>query len=317
MEFKPLRILATGGCGFIGSNFVNMFGDTHKIHVLDAMTYAGKIENLDPKYRNRINFTKGNICDHTCVSRLITDFSPDWIVNFAAETHVDNSIKSSEEFVRTNMDGVRNILDCIRGKDVKLLQFSTDEVYGSIDVGSHVEGDILDPRNPYSACKAGADMLIKAYTNTYGVQAVTVRPTNNFGPRQFPEKLIPLFIKKIMKNQKVPVYGDGMQVRDWLYVDDTCRAVALLLRLGHIGEVYHLAGRNEVPNIVIIKQILEILGKDESLIEYVKDRPGHDRRYSLDDTKMRMSTTWEPAGPFEFNLKKTVDWYKEEFKCMA
>jgi len=304
-----MRILITGGAGFIGSNFVRHMTKKHPnydMRVLDKLTYAGRIENLKD-ILEKIEFIKGDITSEKDVEKAAQ--SMDAIINFAAETHVDRSIADPENFVRTNFFGTYVLLEFARKHDVKrYLQISSDEVYGSIEKGSFQEGDALNPSSPYSACKAGADLLVQAYHKTYKLPVVITRTTNNFGPYQYPEKLIPLLILRAHRNEPLPIYGDGMNIRDWIYVEDNSAAIDMAFEKGRIGEVYNIGAGNERTNIEIAKLILKQMGKPESLITFVKDRPGHDRRYSLDTTKIRR-LGWKPRHNFEAALKKTIDWY--------
>jgi dTDP-glucose 4,6-dehydratase len=308
-----MRILVTGGLGFIGSNFIRfMLNESRDIRIinLDKMSYGSNPENLkecenDPRYE----FMKGDIADYKLVERLIKDV--DAVVNIAAETHVDRSIASPEEFLRSNTIGVFNLLEAIRkvDREARLLQVSTDEVYGDILEGFFKESDRLMPSNPYSASKAAADMFCLAYHRTYDLDVIVTRCTNNFGPYQFPEKLIPKTIIRASLNLKVPVYGSGRNVRDWIYVLDHCEALMKVLFHGKSGEIYNISAGNEFQNIEVVKKILEIMGKPEDLIEFVDDRPGHDLRYSLDSSKIRGELRWAPKYSFEEALGMTVDWY--------
>ena len=306
-----LRLLITGGLGFIGSNFIRDMIKRHPSYYitnLDALTYAGNPANLKsiedhPHY----SFIKGNIANENDVKGAIKEI--DAVINFAAETHVDRSIIDPENFVRTNFTGTYVLLEYARKYDVeRFLQISSDEVYGSIENGSFRETDTLTPSSPYSASKAGADLLAKAYYDTYGLPVLITRSSNNFGPYQFPEKVVPLFIVKALSNQSLPLYGDGLNIRDWIYVEDNCTAISTVFQKGKIGEIYNIASGNEKTNLEVTEFILKELGKPESLIHYVKDRPGHDRRYSLDTTKIR-SLGWKPAHNFEEAMRKTIAWY--------
>lgn len=306
-------ILVTGGAGFIGSCFIRhelkKYPD-YKIINLDALTYCGNLENLkdienNPNYR----FVHGNICDKRLVQELVAE--SDCVVNFAAESHVDNSIKNPEIFIETNVQGTLNLLQASKEIGVeRYLQVSTDEVYGTLgNDGYFYETTPLAPNSPYSASKASADMLVRAYRETYGLPTLNTRCSNNYGPYQYPEKLIPFFISKLQKGEKVPVYGDGLNVRDWLYVYDHCEAIDVVLHSGKIGEVYNIGGHNEKTNIEITKIILEAMGKDESSIEYVQDRLGHDRRYAISNDKITKELGWKPSLTFEEGIKITIDWY--------
>ena len=306
-------ILVTGGAGFIGSCFVRHELKKHpdyKIINLDALTYCGNLENLkdvedNPNYR----FVHGNICDRTLVRELVN--VSDYVVNFAAESHVDNSIKHPEIFIETNVQGTLNLLQACKELGIgKYLQVSTDEVYGTLGkTGYFYETTLLAPNSPYSASKASADMLVRAYHETYGLPTLNTRCSNNYGPYQYPEKLIPFFISQLLKGEKVPVYGDGLNVRDWLYVYDHCEAIDVVLHKGKIGEVYNIGGHNEKTNMEITHLILEAMGKDESSIKYVEDRLGHDRRYAISNDKITAELGWKPSITFEEGIKLTIDWY--------
>jgi dTDP-glucose 4,6-dehydratase len=302
-------VLITGGAGFIGCNFVRHMLKRHPqdgIVVLDKLTYAGRLENL-VEVKDKITFVKGDICDKEIVHKVMPGC--EWVINFAAESHVDRSITSPEDFVRTDVLGVFTLLEEARRCDVKrFLQISTDEVYGSTVSGSFDEGDILDPSSPYSASKAGGELLARSYVRTYGLNVMVTRSSNNYGPFQYPEKLIPVLIIKALRDQPLPIYGKGTNVRDWLHVEDNCRAIEHVLRNGRSGDIVNIGSGNEVPNIDIAKRILKIMNKPESLIKYVADRPGHDFRYSLEWDKMR-AMGWRPQVPFEEGLRTTVEWY--------
>ncbi|MFH1150994.1 MAG: dTDP-glucose 4,6-dehydratase [Actinomycetota bacterium] len=307
-----MRILVTGGCGFIGSNFIrHMFGTYPDISItnLDKLTYAGNPANLaDVENSCDYTFVKGDIRDAPLVDRLITE-GFDAVLNFAAESHVDRSIAGPEEFIQTDVFGTFTLLEACRRRNVRrYVQISTDEVYGSIEEGSFTEESPLAPNSPYSASKAGGDLLVRAYFKTYGLGGMITRSSNNFGPYQYPEKLIPLFITNLMDDLKVPLYGDGLNVRDWLFVADNCAGIDLVLHEGEPGGVYNIGGGSERTNTEITKGILSGLGKPESLIEHVPDRPGHDRRYSLDFSKVR-GLGYEPRPDFEAMLSETVRWY--------
>ncbi len=312
-----MNILVTGGDGFIGSNFVRHMLATHsdyRIINLDKLTYAGNLENLteiekDPRYA----FEHGDICDRSRVQMCIVRYEIDAIVHFAAESHVDRSIMGAAEFIRTNVVGTQVLLDAAREMKIRrFVQVSTDEVYGSLGAeGAFTETTPLHPNSPYSASKASADMLALAYHHTFGFPVVITRCSNNYGPYQFPEKLIPLMIANALADKPLPVYGDGMNVRDWLHVSDHCRAIDRVLHDGAIGEVYNIGGNNEKPNLEIIRLILRHLNKPESLITFVKDRPGHDRRYAIDATHIREALGWTPSYTFERGIVETIDWYVE------
>lgn len=310
-----MKILITGGAGFIGSCFVRYMLNKHqdyKIINLDALTYAGNIENLsDIKDNPNYSFVKGNICDKNLIVELTKNV--DAIINFAAETHVDNSISNPNIFIETNVVGTLNLLEAAKNNKVeRYLQVSTDEVYGSLGKdGYFTERTPISPNSPYSASKASADMLVRAYNKTYNVPTLITRCSNNYGPYQYPEKLIPFFISKLLRGEKIPLYGDGQNVRDWLYVYDHTSAIDTVLHKGKTGEVYNVGGHNEKTNIEITKLILENMGKDESMIEYVKDRPGHDRRYAIDNSKITNELGWKPSKTFEEGIKDTINWYLE------
>ncbi len=309
-----MKILVTGGAGFIGSCFVrhilNKYND-YKVINLDALTYAGNIENLDDVKNNpNYTFVHGNICDKKLVRELISS-EVDCVVNFAAESHVDRSITGPEIFIETNVQGTLNLLQASKEIGVqRYLQVSTDEVYGTLGkTGYFYETTPLAPNSPYSASKASADMLVRAYYETYKMPVLTTRCSNNYGPYQYPEKLIPFFISKLLKGEKVPVYGDGLNVRDWLYVYDHCRAIDTVLHNGRVGEVYNIGGHNEKTNLEITKLILDAMGKDENSIEYVQDRLGHDRRYAISNDKIQSELGWSPSLTFEQGIKLTIEWY--------
>jgi len=306
-------VLVTGGAGFIGSCFVrhllNKYPE-YKIINLDALTYCGNLDNLkDIEQNPNYKFVHGNICDKKLVRELISQC--DCVVNFAAESHVDNSIKNPEIFIETNVQGTLNLLQSSKEIGVeRYLQVSTDEVYGTLGkTGYFYETTPLAPNSPYSASKASADMLVRAYYETYKLPVLTTRCSNNYGPYQYPEKLIPFFISQLLKGEKVPVYGDGLNVRDWLYVYDHCAAIDTVLHNGKIGEVYNIGGHNEKTNIEITRLILSAMGKDETSIKYVEDRLGHDRRYAISNDKITSELGWKPSLTFEEGIKLTIDWY--------
>jgi dTDP-glucose 4,6-dehydratase len=308
-----MKIVVTGGAGFIGSNFVRHILEAHpedSVVVLDKLTYAGRMETLqDLMTYERLEFVKGDICDPASVHTALENC--DAVVNFAAESHVDRSIDEPGHFIQTDVYGTYVLLEEVRSAGVeRYLQISTDEVYGSIPEGSFTEQSPLDPSSPYSASKAGGDLVVAAYCQTFGVDAVICRSSNNYGPYQYPEKLIPLCVLNALHEDPLPVYGDGMQVRNWLYVTDNCRALDLALRNGKAGEVYNVGGPDELPNIDVVRKILELTGRDEGLIEYVQDRLGHDRRYSLSSEKIA-DLGWTAEIGFEEGLARTVEWYRD------
>jgi len=308
-----MRIVVTGGAGFIGSNFVRHILREHaddRIVVLDKLTYAGNLENLaDVAGEPRYAFVRGDICDPAIVAQVTAD--ADAIVNFAAETHVDRSISGPEDFITTDVLGTHVLLEAVRAQRVgRYLQVSTDEVYGDVLAGSSIESDPLRPSSPYSASKAAADLMVLAYRRTYGAPVLVTRSSNNYGPYQYPEKIVPLFITNLLDGQPIPVYGDGGNVRDWLHVDDNCRALDTVLRSGADGEVYNIGGGHEVANIDLTRTLLAELGLSDEMIRWVTDRAGHDRRYSVDCTKLR-ALGWQPLVPFDEGLRHTVAWYRE------
>lgn len=308
-------MLVTGGAGFIGSCFIRhilkKYPD-YKVINLDALTYCGNLENLDDIKENpNYEFVHGNICDKNLVRNLVKKC--DYVINFAAESHVDNSIKCPEIFVETNVQGTLNLLQACKELGIeRFLQISTDEVYGSLgETGYFYETTPLQPNSPYSASKASADLLVRAYFETYGLPVLNTRCSNNYGPYQYPEKLIPFFISRLLKGEKVPVYGDGLNVRDWLYVYDHCEAIDVVLHKGKIGEIYNIGGHNEKTNLEITHLILDEMNKDEHSIEYVQDRLGHDRRYAIANDKITSELGWKPSVTFEQGIKLTIAWYLE------
>ncbi|MFB5763869.1 dTDP-glucose 4,6-dehydratase [Paenibacillus medicaginis] len=309
-----MKLLVTGGAGFIGSNFVMYMLQQHpgyQIVNVDALTYAGNLENLKSIEGNTNHtFVKVDITDAQAIDQLMQQ-GIDVVVNFAAESHVDRSILEPEVFVKTNVLGTQLLLDAAKKYGVtKFVQVSTDEVYGTLgETGLFTEETPLQPNSPYSASKAGGDLMVRAYHETFGLPVNITRCSNNYGPYQFPEKLIPLMISRALSDQKLPVYGDGMNIRDWLYVEDHCSAIDLVIHQGKIGEVYNIGGNNERTNVHIVKTILAELGKPESLIAYVEDRPGHDRRYGIDPTKTMTQLGWKPKYSFETGIKETIRWY--------
>ena len=311
-EFKTL--LVTGGAGFIGSNFIRYMVrkyDGYKIINLDKLTYAGNLENLkDIEDIKNYRFIKGDICDRDLVEDIFSNNKIDAVINFAAESHVDRSITDPGVFIQTDVYGVFVLLEAAtKYKSRLFLQISTDEVYGSIEKGSFSEDDTLAPNSPYSASKTGAEMIVRSFFKTYQTPILVTRTSNNFGPYQYPEKIIPLFVTNLIDGRKVPLYGDGMNVRDWIYVSDNCIALDMVLHKGKIGEVYNIGAGNEKPNVWITKKILEILDKPETMIEPVADRLGHDRRYSVDCSKIEKELGWKPEVDFEEALHRTVRWY--------
>jgi len=307
--------LVTGGAGFIGSAFVRhmiAFHPDYQIIVLDKLTYAGNLDNLLPIHDEpNYHFERGDIADRHTIERIIKAWQIDSIVNFAAESHVDRSILDPDAFIHTDVVGTYILLDTARLAGVtRFHQVSTDEVYGSIPTGYFKEGDTLEPNSPYSASKAGGELMVRAYQVTYGLHTTVTRGSNTYGPYQYPEKLAPLFITEAIDNRPLPVYGDGMQVRDWLHVDDHARAIDLVLHQGAPGELYNVGGENEQHNLDVIRLLLRIMDKPESLLRYVQDRPGHDRRYALDCAKIK-ALGWQPRKDFEGALAETVRWYQQ------
>jgi dTDP-glucose 4,6-dehydratase len=301
-----MKLLVTGAAGFIGSTYVRLVGAEHEVRVLDKLTYAGRRENL-PEGTELI---EGGIEDPRAVREAME--GRDAVVNFAAESHVDRSIDDQDAFARTHVIGTGVLLDAARELGVgRYLQVSTDEVYGSIESGSFTEASPLDPSSPYSATKAAGDLLVSAHSHTYGTEAVICRGSNNYGPRQYPEKLIPLMVLNALHGDSLPVYGDGRQVRNWLYVEDFCRGIHAVLERGRPGEAYNVGGPDECENIEVVKRVIELAGGEESLIEYVADRPGHDRRYSLASEKIREELGWQARVRFAEGLERTVRWYRE------
>lgn len=311
-----MKLLVTGGAGFIGSNFVRRVlsansSDISSVTVLDKLTYAGVLENLD-SISNLANFkfVKGDICDFDLVTKLIEDV--DAVVNFAAESHVDRSIDGAMDFVQTNIVGVQVLLDAIKNskKKIRFLQISTDEVYGSIATGTWSEDSPLLPNSPYSASKAGGELLARAYFKTHNLDVVITRCSNNYGPYHFPEKMIPLFITNLLEGKKVPLYGDGSNVRDWLHVDDHCDGIMKVLQKGRAGEIYNIGGGSELSNLELTKLILKAMGSDDSAIEFVEDRKGHDFRYSVNHDKITQELGYQPKVSFTKGLDETINWYR-------
>ncbi len=309
------KILVTGGAGFIGSNFVRMLlaGSEHKVVNLDALTYAGNLENLrDVENNSRYEFVRGDISDSAQMRAVFGEHRPEIVVHFAAESHVDRSVLDATAFVQTNVQGTQVLLDQSRAYGVeRFVHVSTDEVYGSLGAwGYFTEDTPLQANSPYSASKAGSDLLVRAAVHTHDMDCVITRCSNNYGPYQFPEKLIPLMIANALEGKPLPVYGDGRNVRDWIYVTDHCEGIRAAMEHGKKGEVYNFGGNAERENMFVIREILRLLGKGDDLIEFVKDRPGHDRRYAMDSTKARATLGWEPRHTFEEGLRATVDWYQ-------
>jgi len=317
-----MTILVTGGAGFIGSAFVRMsIGQTDwRVVNLDKLTYAGNLENLtsiaeNPRYR----FVHGDICDQALVESTLAEEKPDAIVHFAAESHVDRSILSPEPVIQTNLRGSFTMLEAARRGGVqRFVHVSTDEVYGSLAAPLEATEEFpLNASSPYSASKAGSDLLARSYFVTYRLPVLITRASNNYGPYHFPEKLIPLMITNALEDHRLPVYGDGQQVRDWLYVDDHCRGIMAVLEKGREGEIYNIGGNRSLPNLDVVHKVLQLTGKPESLIEYVKDRPGHDRRYALSSEKLMRETGWRPLTNFETGLAETIDWYRANSAWVA
>jgi len=315
MAFK--KILVTGGSGFIGSNFVRFVLEKHSdvsVVNLDKLTYCGRKESLaDIEGNGRYSFVHGDIANEKDVENAMHEC--DAVVNFAAESHVDNSIKNPFVFAETNVRGTMVLLNQARKQGIgRFVQIGTDEVYGSVENGSSSEQDAQKPRNPYSATKAAADLLALSYHNTFGLNVSVTRSSNNYGPYQFPEKVIPLFITNILRGKRVPLYGEGKNVRDWLFVKDNCEAVDIVLRKGVAGEIYNIGSDNNRTNIELTRKLLELLGKGDEMIERVQDRPGHDLRYSVSFSKIKNELGWKPKKPFEEGLRETVEWYKANEK---
>jgi dTDP-glucose 4,6-dehydratase len=317
-DWREMKILVTGGCGFIGSNFIRYLLTSQpdwSVTNVDKLTYAGNLENLsDLSESRRYDFIRADIAEAPRMEELIGK-GVDAVVNFAAESHVDRSIEAPDTFIRTNVFGTFALLEGVRKiflkKRIRFLHVSTDEVYGSLgETGAFSEETPLAPNSPYSASKTAADLLVRAYHRTYGLPVLITRCSNNFGPYQFPEKLIPLMISNALEDRELPIYGDGMHVRDWIYVEDHCRALLEVLRHGREGEVYNIGGQNERPNLSVALTILDHLGKPRSLIRYVTDRPGHDRRYAIDFSKIENELGWRPLVSFEEGIRRTLEWYQ-------
>lgn len=318
MKFQQRTILITGGCGFIGSNFIHMIMEKYDYEIrivnLDALTYAANPNNLkDFELNPNYIFYKGGIEDTDLVKHICQEHNVEGIINFAAESHVDRSIEDFTPFLNTNVIGTLSLLSVAKELNLKkFLQVSTDEVYGTLELNSNdkfTENTQIQPNSPYSAAKAAADGFVRSFYHTYGLPTVITRCSNNYGPRQFPEKLIPLVILKALNNEKIPVYGDGLNVRDWIHVNDHCDAVWEAYEYGKPGEVYNIGSNNEINNITIVKKVLSILNKSEDLIEYVDDRLGHDRRYAIDSTKAHRELHWESNISFEDGIESTIEWY--------
>ena len=312
-----MKLLVAGGAGFIGSNYVRRRVETHPddtVRVLDKLTYAGRRENLDGIPEDRWELVEADIADRDAVGAAIEGC--DAAVNFAAESHVDRSIEAPGEFITTDVYGTYVLLEASRDAGVRHLQVSTDEVYGDFETGSATEESPLNPSSPYSASKAGGDLLVSAFARTYGSEALIIRASNNYGPRQHPEKLIPLCILNALAGDPLPVYGDGMQVRNWLYVEDCCDAIDAVLERGETGQVYNVGGPDELSNLEVLRRILALTDRDESLIEFITDRPGHDRRYSLSAARLE-SLGWKAAVPFDEGIERTVTWYRENDEWWA
>jgi len=310
-----MRILVTGGAGFIGSCFIKYIMakyPDYKVINLDCLTYAGNLENLNAvKNSENYNFIKGDVCNKEDVEKATKNC--DTIVHFAAESHVDRSILSPGLFIKTNVQGTLNLLEAAKKEGIqRFIQISTDEVYGSISSGFFKEDSMLHPSSPYSASKASADLLVRAYNEAYGLPVIIARCSNNYGPNQYPEKLIPLFISKLLKNEKVPLYGDGKNIRSWTYVYDSCRAIDIILHKGKCGEIYNIDANEEYTNLEITEKLIHLLKKDRNLIEFVQDRPGHDKRYAMDSGKIR-KLGWQPETKFGKGIESTVKWYVESF----
>ncbi|HKW87188.1 MAG TPA: dTDP-glucose 4,6-dehydratase [Candidatus Acidoferrales bacterium] len=310
-----MKLLVTGGAGFIGSNFIRLFLGAHPeaaIFNFDKLTYAGNLANLaDVESQSNYRFIRGDICNSSAVENLFAE-SFDAVVHFAAESHVDRSIAGAREFIRTNVEGTLFLLEAARKRKVpRFVHVSTDEVYGSMSPKQAASEDSpLAPNSPYAASKAAADLLVRSYVRTHHFPAIVTRSTNNYGPYQFPEKLIPLMISNALEGKKLPVYGDGLNERDWIFVEDHCRAIDAVLQKGKIGEIYNIGSGKPVPNIGIVRSLLKLLNKPEGLIEFVQDRPGHDRRYALDDSKIRRELGWAPVADLDGGLEHTVEWYR-------
>lgn len=310
-----MKVLITGGCGFIGTNFIRYFYNKHRSYSIinvDKLTYAGNLENLIGfEKKKNYRFAKADISNAAQMNRLFRHSRPDAVINFAAESHVDRSISEPATFIKTNVEGVGVLLNCAIEYDVKkFLQISTDEVYGSILHGKFRETSILNPSSPYSASKSAADCLVIAYHRTFNLPVLITRSSNNYGPYQFPEKFIPLVIFNALQNKKIPLYGDGLHIRDWIYVEDNCKAIDMVFHKGRVGEIYNIGGGYERTNAYVVDRILHAVKKPSHLISHIKDRPGHDRRYALSISKIKKDLGWQPETSFEDGLTKTIDWYQ-------
>lgn len=314
---KKPKILVTGGAGFIGSEFVRQAIEKgHKLVIVDKLTYAGDLARAK-KLNGKFDFYKADICSKKKMDDIFKKHKPEIVVHFAAETHVDRSILGSTPFIKTNVMGTQNLLDAARESNIKrFIHISTDEVYGDIERGQFYEHTPLNPSSPYSAAKASADLLVKSYVRTFGFPGIIIRPSNNYGPWQYPEKFVPVIIYKALKNEKIPVYGKGINVREWLYVSDCANAVLTVMKKGRVGEVYNIGSGFEKTNIEVVKTLLDVLNKPHSLIGFVKDRPGHDYRYSLDFSRIRDELNWNPKVDFERGIERTVSWYKSNLNWL-
>ncbi|MFH0738952.1 MAG: dTDP-glucose 4,6-dehydratase [Candidatus Omnitrophota bacterium] len=320
MRKKLPKILVTGSAGFIGSAFIRLLARKglfpERIIIVDKLSYAADLKRLQ-EAGNRFKFYRSDICNKSRIEAIFAKEKPDIVVNFAAQTHVDRSILSSDEFLRTNIFGTKNLLEAAKKSGVsRFVHISTDEVYGDIEKGQFYETTPLNPSSPYSASKASADLLVRSYIRTYNFPAIIVRPSNNYGNWQYPEKLIPVIIYKALKNEKIPLYSKGLNVREWLYVDDCALAILKVVRKGKIGEIYNVGSGSERKNIEVVRRILDILDKPYSLIGFIQDRPGHDLRYSLNSSKIRKELGWRPVVDFDNGLRETVEWYRDNISWL-